>query len=270
MAATTTTLVPNCCALRVVHPTTSIDSQKISQCGSRIQCGGDRRGAVVVLGARRRATKRSAANLSLWSGFAGCVDVVGGIRAAGGGGGEVDDSVGNNRAVIARTMDMGSRRSSSSSSSTSSKLADGNNNNSNKVNPVGILKEKSLATKQFAQFLRERYKALKDMKERIAEQDEDLVEFANAYMSMGMKRQPEHMVEFYEWAPGARFCSLVGDFNNWVHSRDYGGEGYLGRDDLGYWRLVIQDKLREGEVKDDLGQVRKPKQNIVIFHVFIT
>jgi hypothetical protein len=155
MAATTTTLVPNCCALRVVHPTTSIDSQKISQCGSRIQCGGDRRGAVVVLGARRRATKRSAANLSLWSGFAGYVDVVGGIRAAGGGGGgEVDDSVGNNRAVIARTMDMGSRRSSSSS--TSSKLADGNNNNSNKVNPVGILKEKSLATKQFAQFLRER------------------------------------------------------------------------------------------------------------------
>ncbi len=111
----------------------------------------------MVLGARRRATKRSAANLSLWSGFAGCVDVVGGIRAAGGGGGgEVDDSVGNNRAVIARTMDMGSRRSSSSSSSTSSKLADGNNNNSNKVNPVGILKEKSLATKQFAQFLRER------------------------------------------------------------------------------------------------------------------
>lgn len=62
----------------------------------------------------------------------------------------------------------------------------------------------------------------------------------------------------------------MGDFNNWVHSRDYGGEGYLGRDDLGYWRLVIQDKLRKGEAKDDLGQVRKPKQNIVIFHVFIT
>ncbi len=111
----------------------------------------------MVLGARRRAAKRSATNLSLWSGFAGCVDVVGGIRAAGGeGGGEVDNSIGNNRAVIARTMDMGSRRSSSSSSATSSKLADGNNNNSNKVNPVGILKEKSLATKQFAQFLRER------------------------------------------------------------------------------------------------------------------
>ncbi len=111
----------------------------------------------MVLGVRRRATKRSATILSLWSGFAGCVDVVGGIRAAGGGGGgEVDNSIGNNRAVIARTTDMGSRRSSSSSSSTSSKLADGNNNNSNKVNPVGILKEKSLATKQFAQFLRER------------------------------------------------------------------------------------------------------------------
>ncbi len=110
----------------------------------------------MVSGARRRATKRSATNLSLWSGFAGCMDVVGGIRAAGGGG-EVDNSIGNNRAVIARTMDMGSRRSSSSSSNaTSSKLADGNNNNSNKVNPVGILKEKSLATKQFAQFLRER------------------------------------------------------------------------------------------------------------------
>jgi hypothetical protein len=156
MAAITTTLVSNCCGLRLVHPTTSIDSQKISQCGSRIQCGGDRRGAVVVLGATRRATKRSATNLSLWSGFAGCVDVVGGIRAAGGGGGEVDNSFGNNRAVIARTMDMGSRRRSSSSSSKSSELADGNNNNSNKVNPVGILKEKSLATKQFAQFLRER------------------------------------------------------------------------------------------------------------------
>ena len=48
---------------------------------------------------------------------------------------------------------------------------------------------------------------------------------------------------------------MVGDFNNWEHRKDCAGEGYMGKDDNGYWRVVIEDKLREGEEEDLLGQV---------------
>lgn len=48
----------------------------------------------------------------------------------------------------------------------------------------------------------------------------------------------------------AYYCSVVGDFNDWTPRKEYTGEEYLGHDDLGNWRLVIGDKLREGEEKD--------------------
>lgn len=85
-------------------------------------------------------------------------------------------------------------------------VAEEGDTNRGGVNPVGFLKEKGLKTKAFQTFTRERYKALKDLKQLIAERDEDLVEFANAYEDMGMHRNPGHHVEFYEWAPGTLYC----------------------------------------------------------------
>jgi 1,4-alpha-glucan branching enzyme len=55
---------------------------------------------------------------------------------------------------------------------------------------------------------------------------------------------------------GARFCSVVGDFNNWEHRKHFAGEGYLGRDDFGYYRVRIDDVLRDGEEEDLITQVR--------------
>lgn len=133
-------------------------------------------------------------------------------------------------------------------------VAEEGDTNRGGVNPVGFLKEKGLKTKAFQTFTRERYKALKDLKQLIAERDEDLVEFANAYEDMGMHRNPGHHVEFYEWAPGARFCSVVGDFNNREHRKHFAREGYFGRDDFGYYHVRIDDVLREGEEEDNATQ----------------
>lgn len=48
---------------------------------------------------------------------------------------------------------------------------------------------------------------------------------------------------------------MVGDFNNWEHRKHYAGEGYLGKDDFGYYRVYIEDELRDGEEEDLITQV---------------
>lgn len=123
-----------------------------------------------------------------------------------------------------------------------------------KVNPTGFLEETDSSTKAFAQFLRERYKALKDLKEQIAIRDISLVELASAYEVVGLHRHIQHGVELVEWAPGAQFCSIVGDFNSWVHRKNHAKRGLLGRDDYGYWRIFVEDKLREGQEQDPFYQ----------------
>lgn len=51
---------------------------------------------------------------------------------------------------------------------------------------------------------------------------------------------------------GARYCSLVGDINDWSPTTDCAREGYLGHDDFGYWFVILEDKLRDGEEPDDV------------------
>ncbi|GBG85825.1 hypothetical protein CBR_g40635 [Chara braunii] len=66
---------------------------------------------------------------------------------------------------------------------------------------------------------------------------------------MGLHRHPKHAMEFFEWAPGARFVSLVGDFNGWKHRASRGE-----KDHYGYWRVLVEDKLREGQEPDGIFQ----------------
>lgn len=51
---------------------------------------------------------------------------------------------------------------------------------------------------------------------------------------------------------GARYCSLVGDINGWSPTENCAREGYMGHDDFGYWFVILEDKLRDGEEPDDV------------------
>ncbi|KAK6154438.1 hypothetical protein DH2020_008686 [Rehmannia glutinosa] len=94
------------------------------------------------------------------------------------------------------------------------------------IDPVGFLAKQGITNKDFAQFLRESFEIL------------------------GMHRNVQHRVDYMDWAPGARYCSLVGDFNGWSPTENSAREGYFGHDDYGYWFIILEDKLRDGEEPD--------------------
>ncbi|KAG9447619.1 hypothetical protein H6P81_013747 [Aristolochia fimbriata] len=118
------------------------------------------------------------------------------------------------------------------------------------VDPVGFLAELGIYNKAFAQFLRERHKALKSLKEEMSNRFASLMEVSSGYELLGMHRHWQHRVDFMEWAPGARYCSVIGDFNDWSPTENSAKEGLYGRDDYGYWFVILEDKLRDGEEPD--------------------
>ncbi|OIW13401.1 hypothetical protein TanjilG_19753 [Lupinus angustifolius] len=124
------------------------------------------------------------------------------------------------------------------------------------INPVGFLVKRGITHKVFGQFLRERqgetYKALKDLKDEIFNRHINLKDMSTGYELLGMHRHPEHRADYMEWAPGARYCAIIGDFNGWSPTENCAREGRFGHDDYGYWFIILQDKLREGEKPDEL------------------
>ncbi|KAB1215165.1 1,4-alpha-glucan-branching enzyme 3, chloroplastic/amyloplastic [Morella rubra] len=120
------------------------------------------------------------------------------------------------------------------------------------VDPVGFLTKLGISHKAFAQFLRERHKAAKDLKDEILKRHVNLRDMSSGYEILGMHRHVEHRVDYMEWAPGARYCALVGDLNGWSPTENSAREGHFGRDDYGYWFIILEDKLREGEKPDEL------------------
>ncbi|XP_043692505.1 1,4-alpha-glucan-branching enzyme 3, chloroplastic/amyloplastic [Telopea speciosissima] len=119
------------------------------------------------------------------------------------------------------------------------------------VDPSGFLTKLGISHKAFAQSLRERYKSLKDLKAQLLTRFANLMEMASGYELLGVHRNVHHRLDFMEWAPGARYCALVGDFNGWSPTENSAREGHFGRDDYGYWLIIIEDKLREGEKPDE-------------------
>lgn len=120
------------------------------------------------------------------------------------------------------------------------------------IDPVGFLTKLGISHKQFAQYLRERYKSLKDLKDEIFDRHANLQDLSSGFMFLGMHRHVEHRVDFMEWAPGARYCAVVGDFNGWSPTENAAREGHFGHDDYGYWFIILEDKLKEGEKPDEL------------------
>ncbi|KAK4795771.1 hypothetical protein SAY86_028097 [Trapa natans] len=120
------------------------------------------------------------------------------------------------------------------------------------IDPVGFLTKLGISHKAFAQFLRERHKAMKDLKDEIFNRHLNLKEMASGFEILGMHRHVEHRVDYMEWAPGARYSAIVGDFNAWSPTENCAREGQFGHDDYGYWFVILEDKLREGEKPDEL------------------
>ncbi|XP_071730229.1 1,4-alpha-glucan-branching enzyme 3, chloroplastic/amyloplastic [Rutidosis leptorrhynchoides] len=120
------------------------------------------------------------------------------------------------------------------------------------IDPVGFLSKSGISHKGFALYLRERYKSLKDLKDEILKRHIDFRDMASGFELLGMHRNVQHRVDFMEWAPGARYCAIVGDFNNWSPTENAAREGHFGHDDYGYWFIILEDKLRDGEEPDEL------------------
>ncbi|KAJ9551357.1 hypothetical protein OSB04_015402 [Centaurea solstitialis] len=120
------------------------------------------------------------------------------------------------------------------------------------IDPVGFLSKLGISDKGFALYLRERYKSLKDLKDEILMRHIDFRDMASGFELLGMHRNVQHRVDYMEWAPGARYCAVVGDFNDWSPTENCAREGHFGHDDYGYWFVILEDKLRDGEEPDEL------------------
>ncbi|PWA59165.1 1,4-alpha-glucan-branching enzyme 3, chloroplastic/amyloplastic [Artemisia annua] len=120
------------------------------------------------------------------------------------------------------------------------------------IDPVGFLEKQGIVHKGFALYLRERYKSLKDLKDEILMRHFDFRDMASGFELIGMHRNVQHRVDFMEWAPGARYCAIIGDFNDWSPTENSAREGHFGHDDFGYWFIILEDKLRDGEEPDEL------------------
>ncbi|KAL7583525.1 1,4-alpha-glucan-branching enzyme 3, chloroplastic/amyloplastic [Lactuca sativa] len=120
------------------------------------------------------------------------------------------------------------------------------------IDPVGFLSKSGITHKGFALYLRERYKSYKDLKDEILKRHIDFRDMASGFELLGMHRNLQHRVDFMEWAPGARYCAIVGDFNDWSPTENSAREGHFGHDDYGYWFVILEDKVRDEEQPDEL------------------
>eukprot|EP00850_Spirogloea_muscicola_P011690 SM000073S21466 [mRNA] locus=s73:425536:432982:- [translate_table: standard] len=129
-----------------------------------------------------------------------------------------------------------------------------------KIDPIGITRTNP-ALKPFAQNLRERYKALKDLRETIQTVDYSLLDFATAGLGPAViitltdacafeATVKSEAVAIALACSGASSCSLIGDFNIWDTKANVTPWGYRGKDDFGICRIFIEDELREGQAED--------------------
>lgn len=67
-----------------------------------------------------------------------------------------------------------------------------------------------------------------------------------------MYRYMEYCVDFIDWGLGVCYGVIIGDFNGWFLIENFVREGLFGYDDFGYWFIIFEDKLREGEELEEL------------------
>lgn len=92
---------------------------------------------------------------------------------------------------------------------------------------------------------------MKDLLHQIFSRFASIIDLASGYEIMGLHRNVQHRLDHMEWAAGARYCALVGDFNGWSLTEDSAREGHFGHDDYGYWFVIVEDKLKEDEKPEE-------------------
>ena len=94
--------------------------------------------------------------------------------------------------------------------------------------------------------LQYRYGKYKELKSRICEVEGSLEQFALGYKKFGVRVSDDPSrpgIIAHEWAPGAKYLALFGDFNGWNR-----GQYQYQRDDFGVWSLYIPAKADGSEV----------------------
>eukprot|EP00850_Spirogloea_muscicola_P009076 SM000050S17001 [mRNA] locus=s50:293190:300482:+ [translate_table: standard] len=122
-----------------------------------------------------------------------------------------------------------------------------------KIDPIGITRTNP-ELKPFAQNLRERYKALKDLRETIQTVDYSLLDFATAGLGPAVTITLLTDACAIEATVNPEAVAIVlacsGDFNSWNTKANVTPWGYRGKYDFGICRIFIEDELREGQAED--------------------
>ncbi|CAA0818856.1 1-4-alpha-glucan-branching enzyme 2-2-chloroplastic/amyloplastic [Striga hermonthica] len=78
-----------------------------------------------------------------------------------------------------------------------------------------------------------RYDQYKKLREAIDKYEGGLEKFSRGYEKRGFNRS-ETGITYREWAPGAKWATLIGDFNNWDPNADV-----MTRDEFGVWEIFL-------------------------------
>ncbi|PIN00046.1 1,4-alpha-glucan branching enzyme/starch branching enzyme II [Handroanthus impetiginosus] len=85
----------------------------------------------------------------------------------------------------------------------------------------------------YRQHLDYRYSQYRKLREAIDKYDGGLEAFSRGYEKLGFNRS-ETGITYREWAPGAKWATLIGDFNNWDPNADV-----MTRNEFGVWEIFL-------------------------------
>ncbi len=98
----------------------------------------------------------------------------------------------------------------------------------------------------YSQHLRNRFLHYKHFREVLEQHGGNLGEMTTGHLYFGLNRGSKDGkggVWYREWAPGAKYLALIGDFNGWDR-----GKTKLTRDEWGVWSAFVGDEESEGKL----------------------
>ncbi|KAL2250744.1 UNVERIFIED_CONTAM: 1,4-alpha-glucan-branching enzyme 1, chloroplastic/amyloplastic [Sesamum indicum] len=82
-----------------------------------------------------------------------------------------------------------------------------------------------------------RYGQYRRLRDSIDKNEGGLEKFSRGYEKLGFNRS-ETGITYREWAPGAKWAALIGDFNNWNPNADV-----MTRDEFGVWEIFLPNNV---------------------------